>query len=85
MGDLSPSESACKERPCLSGSILTNFLKLAKVWVAKPIRCFSSHHLLPRYGSSAGSLMREEMRLYLIENTLATHLEDETSQTKIRA
>jgi hypothetical protein len=39
----------------------------------------------PYYGSSAGSLMREEMRLYLIENTLATHLEDETPQTKIRA
>ena len=29
--------------------------------------------------------MREEMKLYLIENTLATHFEDETSQTKIRA
>src|SRR2546428_2911435 len=36
-------------------------------------------------GSSASSMMREEMKLYLIENTLAIHLEDETSQTKIRA
>jgi hypothetical protein len=44
--------------------------------------CFLS---APFYGSSAGSMMREEMKLYLIENTLVTHLEDETSQTKIRA
>ena len=36
-------------------------------------------------GSSASSMMREEIKLYLIENTLATHLEDETSQTNIRA
>jgi hypothetical protein len=37
MGGLLPSELACKERPCLSGSILANFLGPTEVWAANPI------------------------------------------------
>jgi hypothetical protein len=51
MGELSLSELACKEHPCLSSSIVANFLKPAGVGVAKPSRCFSSNGLLPRYAS----------------------------------
>jgi len=51
MGGLSPSELACEERSRLSGSTLANVLKPTGVGVAKPIRCFLSNDLLPRYRS----------------------------------
>src|SRR5712692_1026264 len=59
IGDFLPSESACEERPWKSPSPRADFLKLAGVRVARGSGAFVLKDLLPRYGSSAASMMQK--------------------------
>ena len=63
MGDFLASELACEERPWKSSSPLADFLKLAGVRVARGSGACVFKDLLPGFGSSAASMMREEIKL----------------------